>query len=433
MLTRLRWRLRTWTRSIWGPVIGFGILGVITPIAAQLVSRVLPGIQSQAIGSEAVDQLLGILAGSMLTVTTFSVSIMITAFSSASSGATPRALTLLQSDRSSRYVLGIFIGAFIYAISGIIGLNAELYNDAGKVVLFLVTIIVLAGIILALIRWIAHLTTFGRMSDTLSRAEAATADALKFWMAEPYLGGAPFEGKPPVGSDIVHSKKTGYVQHIDMEELATIAEAEDLTLYVDALPGCFIHPVRPLVHVTGLEGRDEDRSRSLDRLRKCFAIGAQRGFDQDPRFGISTLAEVASRALSPAVNDPGTATDVISRLVRVLGPLAEVNPSGTQRFPRIHIGTVSATEFLMDGFDPIARDGAALAPVLENLLGALRALTVQSPRYFGAGAAELASRVYRLGEAALVLEEDKAALKTLAAEIERLATPQPEIAIKAET
>jgi uncharacterized membrane protein len=41
-----------------------------------------------------------------------------------------------------------------------------------------------------------------------------------------------------------------------------------------------------------------------------------------PRFGLITLSEIASRALSPAVNDPGTAIQIISSHVRLfsLGP-----------------------------------------------------------------------------------------------------------------
>ncbi|WP_305804424.1 DUF2254 family protein [Stenotrophomonas sp. YIM B06876] len=44
-------------------------------------------------------------------------------------------------------------------------------------------------------------------------------------------------------------------------------------------------------------------------------VGAQRSLDQDPRFGLLVLGEVASRALSPAINNPCTAIDVIGRAV----------------------------------------------------------------------------------------------------------------------
>ena len=42
-----------------------------------------------------------------------------------------------------------------------------------------------------------------------------------------------------------------------------------------------------------------------EAIAATFVIGGSRVFDQDPRFGLLVLSEIASRALSPAVNDPG--------------------------------------------------------------------------------------------------------------------------------
>lgn len=53
-------------------------------------------------------------------------------------------------------------------------------------------------------------------------------------------------------------------------------------------------------------------------LIEAFVVGDQRTFDNDPRFGLVVLAEIADRALSPAVNDPSTAIDVIGTLTRLL-------------------------------------------------------------------------------------------------------------------
>jgi uncharacterized membrane protein len=47
-----------------------------------------------------------------------------------------------------------------------------------------------------------------------------------------------------------------------------------------------------------------------------FYIGDMRYFEEDPRFGLITLSEIASRR-SPAVNDPGTAIQIISSHIRL--------------------------------------------------------------------------------------------------------------------
>ena len=59
---------------------------------------------------------------------------------------------------------------------------------------------------------------------------------------------------------------------------------------------------------------------------RAFIVGDDRTFREDPRFGLVTLAEIAARALSPAVNDVGTAIDIVGTFVRLLARWAE--PTG---------------------------------------------------------------------------------------------------------
>jgi uncharacterized membrane protein len=68
--------------------------------------------------------------------------------------------------------------------------------------------------------------------------------------------------------------------------------------------------------------RGTTTEQDFNDMRKAFVIGDMRYFDEDPRFGLITLS-VASRALSPAVNDPGTAIQIISSYVRLFSLWAE--------------------------------------------------------------------------------------------------------------
>jgi hypothetical protein len=52
------------------------------------------------------------------------------------------------------------------------------------------------------------------------------------------------------------------------------------------------------------------------------ALGAERTIEQDPTFAIRVMVDIAVRALSPAVNDPTTAVQVLDYLeesLRVIG------------------------------------------------------------------------------------------------------------------
>jgi uncharacterized membrane protein len=53
-------------------------------------------------------------------------------------------------------------------------------------------------------------------------------------------------------------------------------------------------------------------------LRQCVAIGPERTIEQDPRFGFRILVDTATRALSPAINDPTTAVQSLDQLHNLL-------------------------------------------------------------------------------------------------------------------
>jgi uncharacterized membrane protein len=188
-------------------------------------------------------------------------------------------------------------------------------------------------------------------------------------------------------------------------------------VYVAALPGTFVDPSRPVARLQDIGG-DADES-----VRSAFTIADERSFEQDPRFGVSVLAEIASRALSPAMNDPGTAIDVLGRSVRVLATWAngddEDGGSRDCTFPRVHVPAVRLGDLFDDVFAPIARDGAAFVEVQIRLQKALLALARIGDARFARHAARLARLALARAETGLALEEEKARVREIAALVER--------------
>ncbi len=377
MFSQIRWLLRRTMRKAWVRVVSFAVFAIATVIATRLLSPLIPDGWARPIGADAVDQLLGILASSMLAVTTFSLSVAVSAFASASSTATPRATRLLQEDRTTQNVLSTFLGAFIFGLVGIILLKAGYFGNGGVLLLFVATALVVALVVAALLQWISHLMSFGRMGDTLDRVERASADALSARLDMPYLGGRPWVTTPPGDVKPLTSPEVGYIQHVDMATLERVIARHGLTCWLEALPGQFVHRATPLLHTRLTALSDEERT----ELQRAFIYAKERTFEQDPRFGVAVLAEIASRALSPAVNDPGTAIDVMGRLVRVLSQW-DAPATLEVQFPSLVVKPIEPFDILADGFRPIARDGAGLVEVQRQLQEALVGLAVHAPAVF---------------------------------------------------
>lgn len=384
MTSKLGWHLLRHLRKVWVRVVSFALLAVLTAVIAQAVAPLIPSAWIVKIGADAVDQVLNILASSMLAVTTFSLGIAISAFTAAASTASPRATALLQEDATAQNVLATFLGAFLFSLVGIIALQAGYYSDAGRLVLFIATGAVTATVVVVLLRWISHLMTFGRMGDTLDRVEAAASASLDTRLGSPFLGGRPLRSGVPSTCIPLLSTQIGYIQHLDVGKLNAVADSLKMKVWLNALPGTFVHEASALVHVDR-EINDDD---ALQGLRSAFTVGAERSFDQDPRFGLIAISEIASRALSPAVNDPGTAISVVGRLVRILARWKE-GPEAKIEHPSVFVPPLHPADMIEDAFRPIVRDGAASVEVQIRIQKALHALATISPAVFAAPAFEM--------------------------------------------
>lgn len=379
MNARWQWLLSLLTRRLWFRATLISLLAIASAVLSALIAPYVPMGLSAKIGADAVDSILEIMASSMLAVTIFSLSTMVAAYAAATSSVTPRAIRLLIEDATTQNTLATFVGAFLYSLVAIIALSTGAYGEQGRVVLFAVTLCVVALVVITLLRWIDYLQRLGRVDQATEQVELATAEALRDRHTEPHLGGMPLlsPDEVPAGAIPVNAGWIGYVQHVDAGALSEVSREGGFDIYLAALPGTYVDRSRALAWLTGPQPDEV-----VERIADAFALARERSFDQDPRFGMSVLAEIASRALSPALNDPGTAIDVLGRAVRVLSIWAEPREPVEPRFPGVHVPPVTVGELFDDIFAPIARDGAGMAEVHIRLQKALAALArLPDPRF----------------------------------------------------
>lgn len=380
MTSRWFWLAVRLTRRIWVRASLFSLLAVVAALLGIALSPYIPSDLPTKIGADAVDHILGIIAASMLTVTTFSLSVMVSAYSAATSNVTPRATRLVMEDSTTQNVLSTFVGSFLFSLVGIIVLSTGAYGAQGRVVLFGATVVVIIFIVFTLLRWIEHLSRLGRVTETTALVEEAAANAMRERHRNPYMGGMRLrhEAAIPARATPIHTSEIGYIQHVDIGALSELIGDQSGAIYLVAAPGEFLDPSVVLAWVDGVKTDGIESS-----VLECFSISDTRSFDQDPRFGASVLAEIGSRALSPGINDPGTAIDVIGRAVRTLAIWTEPVEDHEPRFPKVFVPPIDVGEIFDDLFTPIARDGASLVEVGLWLQKAFLALGQLDPERYG--------------------------------------------------
>ncbi|PZO10095.1 MAG: DUF2254 domain-containing protein [Lysobacteraceae bacterium] len=415
---RIRHLLTSLRDKLWVKPLVVCLLSIAGVLLAELadgtgLADIVPYIEA-----ESIKTLLAIMASSMLVIAMFSVGSMVSAYASASNTVTPRAFSLVVADDASQNALSTFLGAFIFSVVGLTAVMNNYFERGGLFVLFALTVTVFAIVIFTFLRWVDRIARLGRMGSTIDRVERAAAGALKRRRDAPRLGGAPV--RADTGGRAVFADGVGYVQSIDLSALQSWAEQAQLRVVVSALPGAFATPGRPLAYVSG--GPDDlDCTCAI----KAFEIGDDRLFDDDPRFGLVVLAEIAARALSPAVNDHGTAIVIIGTFIRLFKNWSEPTPVSDQAAPkydRVEVPEISTRELFDDAFTVIARDGAGSVEVgvrLQKALCCLAALGGPDMR----DAAEYHSRLaLKRAAIALTMEEDLAHLQAAAPAIR---TPDP--------
>lgn len=403
---RIAQALRRSSQSLWLRPAIYAVVAVATLVAAPVLARFVPGGLVDLIGLDGVYDLLDALANSLLAVAIFSLGIMASSIQAAANAATPRSRPLLMQDRTAQNAISTFIGGFIYSIVGIVGLSTSYYNDASRVVLFLASCLVVLAVIYSLIRWIGSLSSLGDVGKVVDRLEEATTSAIDHLAEDPYFGGRPADALPGRGFDIF-PERSGYLCAIDGGKLGAVSTRFEGDIHLAVSVGDWTDPSRPLLRC-GFPPDEND----IKRLRGAFAIGTDRNFDEDPRYGLVVLSEVAVRALSSGENDPGTALDVIATAVRALTHFSDrMGRMPEVRHPRLWVKPVVARDLLDDAFRWIARDGAAQLEVQLRLQDALAALAAHDPARFAAPARHFAAEALDRAALAMPLGSDVAELR----------------------
>ncbi|MDN2661878.1 DUF2254 domain-containing protein [Psychromonas sp. 14N.309.X.WAT.B.A12] len=373
-LDRLRFLFNRFAERLWVRPLAICLLSVVVVFAAKFIDGSQLANFAPLVEKDSVETLLSIMASSMLVIATLSVSSMVAAYAAASNSASPRSFSLVVADDVSQNALSTFVGAFIFSVVAITAVKNTFYDKAGLFTLFVLTVFVFAVVILTFVRWVDSIARLGRVGSTIDKVESATEKALTRRRDKPTLGGISILGSPTKGQ-AVYTSKIGYVQHIDMAVIQDWANDVDVSVVLSALPGTFASPDQALAYVSIPSGDLSELDCTC--LMEAFHIGKDRTFEDDPRFGLVTLSEIAVRALSPAVNDPGTAIKVIGTLVRLISTFnapAKTENKNHVEFDRVAVPEILVSDMFEDAFTAIARDGAGSIEVCVRLQKAFNSL-----------------------------------------------------------
>ena len=334
------------------------------------------------------------LAGGLITSITLVMSMMLVAVQLASSQFSPRTLRDWLSDRTLQHTIGLVLGTTVFNLMALRSTRSFGSGADSIVPNITVLVAVVLGVLslVMVVRSVDHLTHSLRVGSIAQRISSDTVAAVRT-SGDVRPGQAPtavpaateldperlrnFE-IPPEAVPVL-APTSGWMQQFDVDAVLS-ALPDGSTGHVVAALGGFVVEGTPLMWISP-EPDDGDDCR--EHVLSGFAIGDSRTLQQDVGFGILQLTDIAQRALSPGINDPSTANDVLVHLGDVLMaawslPAAEAVTSAEGRtLVRTELGHAALLHLALD---PIRRHADGDPTVVTTLVRQVLLLRAEARR-----------------------------------------------------
>ncbi len=326
------------------------------------------------------------VAQGMITLTgiVFSLAFVMVQFSA--TAYSPRLVLWMSRDPFVSHALGVFTATFLYALAALSWVDRQ---STGRVP-FLSGWLVIGFLLASVGVFVGLVQSLSRLQ--INRVLAFTGDFARQIIdvmyaplpkAKAITGGADLLSKP-VTQSVTYDGPPRTIQSLDLRPLLALAERADATIEMASGVGDTLVKGTPMVRVYRASVPGATETIDVRLLKRAVRTGGQRTFEQDPKYSIHLLADIAIRALSPAINDPTTAVqalDQIEDLLLRLGcrnlEIGEIhNAAGILR---LVIPVPTWDDFLDLAFSQIRTYGATSMQVMRRMAALLSDLIKALP------------------------------------------------------
>lgn len=314
--------------------------------------------------------ILGTLVGGIISLMVFSFSMVMVVLNSAASSLSPRVIPGLISSRSHQVVLGVYLGTIIDSLMLISTIQEG--DDINVPSLGIFLALGLAVICLCLfVYFIRSISLSIQVDFILNRVYKQTLGQLRARRRQLQDSHAP-TWPDDAQWTVVRARRSGYFKALNVTAAQDLLEEQDARMTVQVHYGFFVMPGHPLMRID----RQLDEN-CTNRLLDCFDFYVEEYAQRHFFFGLKQIVEIAVRALSPGINDPGTAIKAIDMLGVLLAERMQMpdhEVARTEDRPRIFIRELNLHQLLQMTFGPQRRYGADDLQVLQALLQACKNL-----------------------------------------------------------
>jgi uncharacterized membrane protein len=310
-------RIRKYVRgSLWVLPLLCAVLGAGLAAVDVVVDKAIHLPAAWTYSPSTASTVLTTIVGAMVGLTGFVVTVTVLIVQMATDSFSPRLISVWLRDGMLKALLALMVGTLAFSFSLLRRVETNFVPNLG---VSIAGLLVLASLVLFMVFLSSYLHQLrpvavasfvaGYVHREFRRLVATIAEA-------PDVYGGVFEPNGAQPALVVRSAASGAIQAIDAEGLVRWARQHDCIVVVQHQVGDSVPINARLIEAYGALERVTDRERRA--LRGMVALGIERTLDQDPAFAIRIMVDIANLALSPAVNNPTTAVQVLDQLAEVL-------------------------------------------------------------------------------------------------------------------
>lgn len=332
------------------------------------------------------------------TITVAAIVFSITALSSqiAANQYSPRAVRGFFDDIFQQLIIGLIVGTFTYSLLILGALSTTVAGTVEPVPSVSITINIVLGVASAIgiVAYIDHSLRRFQVDAVVRRIANGTLIAVKRQLRDQPNESVDTTAPQPTGkSGVVIAKRSGWVQRIEPRKLAHSLPSGS-AVRIGVRLG---EPVSSGDQLATVWPDPADNPAVATAIRRAITSARERSLEDDPGFGIRQLVDIALKALSPGINDPTTAVDVIHHLkVPVREILVSSPPTRVYNGPdgqRVYMAeTPSRSDSIHAAFAEVRLAAGRQPSVLKALLEVLGDLAAELE------GAELTGRMGSLNE-----------------------------------
>ena len=312
-----------------------------------------------------------IVAG-IISLAVFSFTMVMVILNQAASNMSNRILDKLIGNRFQQTVLGIYIGTIVYGLfllSSIRDIDSGVYIPALSI--YLLMILTVLDIFL-FIYFLHYVTRSIKYSTIIKRVSEETKTSIR---KNCLLSADPGTDNFIEDGERILAKKSAIFQGFNTEALLALSVKHDLSIHFPHEAGSFILSG---VHLFSVKTQSPISGELADKLYAMVYFERDENIALDYKYGFRQLMEIAVKALSPGINDPGTAVEALRSMIDLLMYRAENFPHTVLKDkygkPRIYLKQTHPEEIFNNYLLPVWDYGKNDRLVVKEFIHILKML-----------------------------------------------------------